>query len=150
MKTQPNRILILLFSFVSCICVISGCGGGGDPEPTVTKSEEVTKILSGGTWKLSTVMVDGVDQTNVYKGLTLNFTSTSITSSNGGLVWPANSTWKFTDDTATAIDRGDGIKVTISEVKSDKLSLVLTWSKTTLGSGRASSVKGQHTFSFGK
>ena len=150
MKNQPTLFILIQVLAVIAFGQLSGCsGGGGDPEPVVTQAEEVSKILTSSTWKLNTVSVDGSDQTNVYKGLTLNFSSTLITSSNGGLVWPASSTWKFTDETATTIDRGDGIKVGISEAKSGKLLLVLTWSKTTLGSGRVSSVKGQHTFSFG-
>jgi hypothetical protein len=150
MKKQRDFIFLSLLFTAVAMGLLPGCTGGGDPEPVASEAEEVTEILTGATWKLNAVIVDGADQTNVYKGLTLTFTGTSITTSNGGMVWPASTTWKFTNETATAIERGDGVKVSIVEAHSGKLSLALTWSKTTLGSGRVNSVKGEHTFSFGK
>ena len=56
---------------------------------------------------------------------------------------------KNTNET-TAIKRDDGLVVTLQEVTDTSLKLALTWTKTTLGSGRIESVSGQHVFSFGK
>ena len=107
-------------------------------------------ILTSGAWKIQSVAVDGADQTNVYKGLSLSFTNTLVNATNGGAVWLASDTWKFADETGKSITRGDGIQVTVEEATATKLVLKLTWTKTTLGSGRINSVKGVNVFTFGK
>ena len=94
--------------------------------------------------------MDGADKTDIYGDLSLKFTSSVFTSTNGEALWPASGTWTFTTDDATAIKRDDGLVVTLQEVTDTSLKLALTWSKTTLGSGRIESVSGQHVFSFGK
>ena len=98
---------------------------------------------------MQSVSVDGLDQTSVYKGLALNFTATSFTSTNGGVVWPASGTWSFTSTDATAIKRDDGIQVNMV-VTDTTLKLTLTWTKTTFNGGRVESVKGQNVFTMTK
>jgi len=134
---------VLLFFAVS---VLSSCGGKDSP----SASEVNQGILSSGTWKISNVTVDGVDQTSLFTGLTLQFTASSYTTTNGDPVWPATGTWSFTDDTATSVKRSDGVIVGISSISETGLVLTLDWTKTTLGTGRVKSVAGAHVFTFTK
>jgi hypothetical protein len=126
----------------------AACGGGDDPGPS--KKDEVTEILTSGTWKVQSVTVDGTDQTDVYKDMTLKFTSLTYNTTDGIPVWPAVGTWTFTDDNATAFQRDDGVVVDILSATGTSLKLGLVWDETTLGSGRSASVAGDHVFSFVK
>jgi len=44
----------------------------------------------------------------------------------------------------------DGTAFTLNAISETELTLTLTWSKTTLGSGRVASIQGVHTFVLGK
>lgn len=138
MKNIP--ILLLLILIVACK------GTGTEPSP----SDEMKSILTSGTWNLQSVTVDNVDKTSTYAGLKLNFTATSFTSTNGHVVWPASGTWQFSGDSGKTIVRDDQTQVAIGDASSAKLVMSLTWNKTTLGSGRAESIKGNHVFTFTK
>ncbi len=127
--------LILLVSLSSC---------NNDPE--IAETERVKSILIDGTWNVQSVIVSGTDQTSVYSGLQINFTGSGYTAQNGGSVWPSTGSWEFTDETAKSIIRNDDLVVSITQLEQKKLVLALTWNKTTLGSGRISSVEGAHTF----
>lgn len=142
-----KKIIVLLMAnlFVCGLLFVQSCGKK-DPSPT----EQASAILNSGLWKMKTVLVDGVDQTNIYKGLTITFTSSAYTTTNGGQVWPASGTWIFSDNTGKAITRSDGLPVTLPSADNNTLVLKLTWSKTTFGPGRASSLKGDNVFTFGK
>lgn len=140
-----RRIVILVF-VASAIFQLESCSKT-EPKPTETKV--VKGKLTNSTWILQDVTVDGVDQTAVYQGLTINFTETTYTTTNGGLVWPASGTWSFTDGTATTIKRDDGMEVGVG-VTDTSLKLTLTWAKATLGTGRVGSVKGLHVFTMKK
>jgi len=149
MKKSIYKIFLhrfLLLAVVSSVLIFSSC----DDDSEASKEDQVRELLTGSAWKMTTVSVDGTDKTDVYKDLTLTFGTTTYTSTNGGVVWPATGTWAFTAPDATAIERNDGLVVSIQEITSSSLKLGLTWNKTTLGSGRTSSVSGQHVFSFGK
>jgi hypothetical protein len=138
-----SRLGLLVVALVT-ISLLSNCDGGDTPGPS--KQEQVKAILTGSPWKVNTVTVDGVDKTLTYADLGLTFTNTGFTSVNGGSVWPATGTWSFTSAEATAIERNDGLVVTIQEATATSLKLALTWSKTTLGSGRTESLSGAHVF----
>jgi hypothetical protein len=151
MKTKSNRIsFAFLFIVFSAALILSGCGSKSDPAPAQTAQEKVTATLTGGTWKINSVTVDGADKTSMYTNMNLTFTSTQYAALNGGAVWPSSGTWTFTSTDATAIQRNDGLVVTLQEATSTSLKLGLTWTKSTLGPGRVGSIAGQHVFSFSK
>ena len=135
--------------WVLFILTLAACGGGGD-DPAPSKKDEVKGILTSATWKVQSVTVDGTDHTDIYKDMTLKFTSLSYNTTDGMPVWPAIGTWTFTDDTATAFRRDDGVEVDILEATGNSLKLGLLWDETTLGSGRSASIAGDHVFSFVK
>lgn len=149
MKAAYKNILTIFLSVLlfSKLLLLSGCSSGGD-DPSPSRQDEVRSVLTSGTWKIQLVMVDGVDKTSIYEELTLEFSSSSYTATNGMPVWPPNGTWSFTNDQATAFIRGDGVEVEILEATNSSLKLGLTWNDTTLGGGRISSVSGDHVFSF--
>jgi hypothetical protein len=148
MKTINNKLFQLMLSVLVmfCLLTISSCGKKDDPSAT----EVNTGLLSSGTWKISSVVVDGTDRTSLFTGMTLQFQAGSYTTSNGGVVWPASGSWSFIDTNALSIKRSDDVTVTINTISETNLVLSLAWSKTTLGKGRVSSFKGQHVFSFTK
>lgn len=121
-----------------------------DPSPSVTVTEATTKLLTSTSWKVQSVTVDGVDQTSLFSGLVLSFTTSSFTTTSGNPVWPASGTWSFISEEAKKIQRNDGLEVTLNEISENKLVLSLVWSKTIFGPGRNSSMKGTHTFNFVK
>ena len=149
MKSIKNTYSILATTLViGTLLLISSCGGD-PPAPQETEVEKATKLLTG-TWTVQSVTVDGTDRTSVYKDVRITFSGTSLTATNGGQVWPATTTWRFADEAAKTISRGDGLTISVNELTSNKLVVAFPWAKGTLGGGRAESVAGQHVFTFGK
>jgi hypothetical protein len=118
------------------------------PVPEPTEAEKKTILLTtGGTWNMESVKVDGVDKTSIYTPLTLSFTSSSYSTTHGGVVWPASGTWHF-NDAATTITRSDNVEVTVNELTATRLVLGLNWATTSLGPGRTKAIAGAHVFTF--
>jgi hypothetical protein len=136
-----SSIVLIVFSLL-----FGGCGGDSTP----SASEVTTKQLTANTWKISTVFVNDTDKTSLFTNMTLRFTPTTYTTTNGSAVWPATGTWVFTDDTASKIKRDDDVEVTLTEITDSSLKLSLNWATGTIGPGRTSSVAGDHVFSFVK
>jgi hypothetical protein len=146
MKPISNILNVTALTLVIIsVLFMQGCK---NDDPTVVETDRVAELLKANLWKMQSVMVDGTDQTTIYTGLTLRFTSTNYTTSNGGVLWPASGTWVFADATGKLLTRNDGLALTVEEITTTKLSLKLNSISTTLGGGRASSVSGNHTFVF--
>ena len=142
---MKSNSIIFSVTLTLFIFVISGCKPGAEPTATAAMLQ---KIMAK-TWVIKTETVDGTDETSLFSGMTLNFTATSYTTTNGGVMWPSNGTWQFTDETATAIKRNDGLMISIDEATETSLSLSFTWATTTFGQGgRVESVAGKHVFTF--
>ena len=150
MKTfsRINRpfVNILSVAIIISLLVLSSCGGDSSP----SASEVTTKQLTSSGWKISTVQVDGTDQTALFANMTLSFTATNYSATKGGAVWPASGTWSFTDEAGKVIKRNDNVEVTIVEISDASLRLSLSWAAGTFGPGRTESVAGNHVFSFVK
>jgi hypothetical protein len=140
--------LTLAGFFTIAIFILTSCGNSDDPKPSA--EQNVKALLTASPWKMNSVIVDNSDQTALYQDLVLNFGNTVFNSVNGGAVWPQDGSWNFTDTNATAILRNDGVVVTIMEIDATTLKLKLPWAKTTIGSGRNTSVSGEHVFTFVK
>jgi hypothetical protein len=130
---------------IATMAFLSGCGKDEESATLIN-----TKILSSHGWTLQSLMVDGLDKTSLYSGMTLSFTTTAYSTTKGGPVWPATGTWSFPTTDATTIMRDVQIEVHVDEISNDALVVSLTWNKNTLGSGRTSSIAGRHTYRFVK
>jgi hypothetical protein len=128
-----------------CLLAIVRCKKD-DPQP---ETERVKTLLKSNTWKLQSALVDGMDKTALYNGLTITFTDSNYTTTEGNVMWPASGSWSFSDDSATKIIRNDDLAISL-EVTATTLKLSFAWSKSTLGRGRESSLEGQHLFTFTK
>ena len=146
MKTNIYKLIAI--ALVSILLIqTSGCKSKDDT-PTPSAADAVkAKLIAANPWKILTATVDGVDQTLLYKGLTLTFTATGYTSTNGGAVWPASGTWLFNNTDGTSIKRDDGLIIAI-EVTDTTLKLSYTLANTTLGGGRKESLKGAQVLTF--
>lgn len=135
-----TRTAFLLLAILATTMLIN-CGSD-DP----SEAERVKKLLTSGSWKPESVTVDGVNKNDVYEGLSLTFTAAGFTSTGGEPVWPSSGTWVFGDASAKFFTRNDDVIVFVEAISETSLTLSLTWTKTTLGSGREQSVEGDHVF----
>ena len=140
---------VLLSAFaLSASLTVTSCK---DDEPGAT--EMMVNRLTAHNWKLVTVTVDGVDNTSLFAGLTLQWNkASSFSAVNGGAMWPSTGTWSFTDGSGKTMivslkNIGD-VDVAIQTLDDTRLVISLFWDQTTLGSGRGGSVTGQHVFEF--
>ena len=136
---------------ITIIAILFGCGG--DPEPTLTEIEKVTNLLTdnGGNWQpasSSGVTIDGVDvTTDLFPSFTITFLDNTLTTTGTSPVWLRQDTWRFKDQTAKVIIRGqDNKEITITEISATQLKLTLEWEQTTTDGGRQYSLKGKHEF----
>ncbi len=139
------RILSLLF--IMAALGLAACKSKSTPAPSTPESEKVAIILKSKAWNLQSTTIDGI-ATNDFKNMTLMFTTSNYTTTNGGVVWPATGTWSFTSTAGKSFKRDDGVEVLIESITETSLTLSLQWSKTTLGTGRVGSTAGKHVFSF--
>src|SRR5690349_3070728 len=101
---------------VSVLCLLTLTFAACSKKNSSTAAEQNTNILVSGTWNISSVMVDNIDKSSMYSGMTLNFTSGSYTTTNGKVVWPASGSWLFASSDGKVINRGDGIDITVSQI----------------------------------
>jgi hypothetical protein len=148
MKTYNYTLGIILLTIVSIgsLSTISGCKRDDDPSAT----QVALKKLTTGMWQINQVTVDGVDQSSLFTGMTLQFSSTTYSTTNGGPMWAASGTWTFSDKTGKLITRDDGLQLTITSLTKSELIFTIPWDETTYGGGRKRSIEGTHTFKFTK
>jgi len=142
-RFNRSKIYLCSLAIVVFLLVLSGCSESTPSATTVTYNQ-----LKANAWRISSVTVDGTDQTALFSGMTLAFTAAEYSTSKGGVVWPASGTWSFTDDTGKKIKRSDNVEVLITEITDTTLKLSLNWTTGTFGPGRVSSIAGNHVFSF--
>jgi hypothetical protein len=147
MKKYNDTFAIILLSILSIGSLFSSSGCKPD-DPSAT--QVALNKLKSGVWRIDQVYVDGADRTSLFTGMTLQFTSTTYSTTNGDPVWAASGTWTFTDKTGNLITRDDGVQLTISSLTKSALTFSMQWDETTYGSGRKRSVAGPHTFEFVK
>jgi hypothetical protein len=145
MKYALSMIPVRILLFFCLTILLSHCDGS-DPE---SEEQRTRKLLTGGTWKINSVTVGGVNKNDLFADLTITFSGSEYTATNGEPVWPQTGTWNFTDNAKT-ITRNDDVRVSLDNVTETELTLSLTWTKTTLAGGRIHSVAGEHVFSFTK
>lgn len=139
---------------LASVCALAGCGGD-DPKPT--ESEKVTQLLTAGsgTWTPPAnggITIDGIDMTDeLFAGFTITFGEGTLTTTGTSPVWLRQDTWKFKDDAAQIMIRGqDQREITITEISATQLKLTLEWPASTTSGGRTGSLKGKHEFLLNK
>lgn len=126
-----------------------------DPKP-VSKEKQVTTLLTeGGQWAPSgtaAITIDGLDVTSdLFKDFTITFTADKLFTTGTTPVWLREDTWRFKDNTATVMLRGqDDKEITIETVSKTELKLSLQWDKTTYEGGRQRSIPGKVVFTLKK
>ncbi|NJN42636.1 MAG: hypothetical protein HC811_10810 [Flammeovirgaceae bacterium] len=135
--------VLVVVALGAMITFMSACGGGDDPDPV---AENMTKLQSG-TWKVQTVTVNGVDETDLFTGFTIKFNASTFNASNGDPIFPASGNYS---GSLTSLSLDGGVPSINYEVTDTSLKMTLTWSKTTFGSGRVESISGQHVFTMNK
>ncbi|NOT76694.1 MAG: hypothetical protein HOP08_17335 [Cyclobacteriaceae bacterium] len=144
MKITKVYTTILIAIVTIGMLSISGCKDNGPSALDVR-----TKALTASGWKVNAVTIDGVDRTAQHASMTLTFSASEYTTTNGGFVWPASGTWAFAGADATIITRSDGVEITVVELTDASLKLSFAWTGT-YQQGRVSSLRGNHIFSFVK
>jgi hypothetical protein len=140
--------LIFLGIIASIPLLFSHCSE--EPEPTI--EEQVTRLLTTGTWSATatgaSITLSGNDVVNdLFQGFTLRFTNNRIFTTGTSPIWLPEDTWQFKPGSnATIIIRGmDGREIPIREVTNTQLRISLEWDKTTFG-GRQKSLPGLYEF----
>jgi hypothetical protein len=130
--------------------VLQGCK---DDDPT--QAEKNSQIFRAHEWVVKEVLVDNVDKTSIYEGLSIIWKKGStFTSMNGGGIWPASGTWSFKDNSgdillvSLGVDGDKEVEVMVRSLDQSAMILEFQWDESTLGSGRGSSVTGAHQFKF--
>lgn len=150
MKTLSIALLVTIVIFSSC--------KKDDPEPELTETEKTTVILTAGTgtWTPAStagVTVDGLDVTaDLFSGFTISFTADKIFTTGTSPVWLREDTWRFKDETARILIRGqDDKEIIIEEISENELQLSLDWDQTTYAEGgRSQSIPGTFVFTLSK
>ncbi len=143
---------IKIFSSIFYFAIFFGLGslnscssGGDDPTP----ASDSFALLQSGKWKMQSVSIDGINNTTLFKGMTLTFNASSFAATNGEPVWPSTGTWTKGSDNSS-FTRGDGVIVKLDNLTETSATLTLNWTKTTLSGGRVNSISGNHVFVFMK
>ncbi len=149
MRQRPINVRHKVMGLILLVGVLNACGGDDGPTtPTPTPADVAREQMTSGLWTMQSVTVDGTNQTSVYAGMTLTFTATSYTTTNGLPVWPASGTWSFSNSDGTAVTRSDGLAIQINELTTSSMKLQLIWDETTYGPGRQESLDGTHVYTF--
>ncbi|GAB5523833.1 MAG: hypothetical protein Roseis2KO_17050 [Roseivirga sp.] len=105
------------------------CGGGGDDGTDEPSAQELAFEDLAGTWRLTSIGVDGNDVTPNYPGFTLSYTETSYTTTNAKTLFRASGTWSWADDvTSTLLNLDDGKTITIIGLDENTLRFSFTQS----------------------
>jgi hypothetical protein len=139
-------LLKLPLTFMVCALLTFSCS---DDEKESEQQRTVRLLTKGGTWTLASADVDGTDETQRYGGLTLEFSTSGYTTTNGGAIWPATGTWTFEEGASNTMVRDDGVIMEIKTLDEETLVIGFTWEKETFGEAdRQRSIRGNHSFSF--
>lgn len=144
MKNHLHRVYSILLMIVLFACV--GC----DPDEKKTPQQEVTEILRSGIWRLESANVDGVIKSDYLQDLSLSFSESFFSATNGEPVFPNQDSWEFVDEEGRKIITGEGLEIALTEVTKERVTIMFAWSQTTFGGGRASSLAGEHILAFTK
>jgi hypothetical protein len=149
------RALPASLVFIGCILALTNC----DNEDPNAELEKTLSLINDKTWKVHSVDAGGIDRTDIYAGMQLEFHDAvgqeiSFTSSGADPVWPDAGYMKFTDANTFTIYSspsssglgGFWTSGKIDSVTESILVLRVEWQYQTVGPGRKKSTVGDHIF----
>lgn len=114
MKTNAKNKFRLIFSSLLVGAMIAACSTDDDSNNTDNTQEimEANSIATTGTWRVSSLIDDGQDETSDFNGYVFTFDSSgSLTASNG--TTDLIGTWSIEDDSSSDDDDDDDIDFNI-------------------------------------
>jgi hypothetical protein len=117
-------------------------------EEPLSPREMHKALITGATWILQSAVLDNVDKTAAFAGMTLYFTDTGLAATNGLPIWPESNLWAFIDDEGNTIMRDDDVQLSVVEITGQKLVIRVYWATSTFAQGRAVAIKGNYIFTF--
>ena len=131
--------MAMCLSLLTTILFINGCDNDNEPNQSPTPEN----ILVGKTLTLISVKVDGVDKTNLYSGLILQFDDKSYESTEGDPFFNPIGTWQSLS-TINTIEFDGSLQSEFKVVSEDVVRFTFEWDETIFGGGRLSSIEGTH------
>jgi hypothetical protein len=109
--------------------------------------KQTSQKLQASTWKVKTVLRDGVDITTDYANFTLTIAATTYSTTHGNLAWPPSGTWAFQGQSTTTVVRDGTIPVDF-ELSKDASSLKLNFTieTSTYANGKVNGLTGAYEF----
>jgi hypothetical protein len=146
----------LTYAIVALLLITLPCCKKDDAKPT--QEQRVTTLLIKGTGKWTPsatggVTVEGIDVTeDLFKDFTITFTADKFQTTGTTPVFLREDTWRFKDNTATVILRGqDDKEILVEAITENELQLSLEWDQTTYEEGgRTRSIPGTVVFTMSK
>jgi hypothetical protein len=128
--------------------VLTSCGGSD--EEVIDPKIEVAGKLKAHEWKLSSVSVGGIDKTEIYEGMTINFATSGYTAASSNPIFLPSGSWSVESETKLKITPAgeEPRELTIIEITDSSLKISVEWDETTMGGGRPESLEGNHIFHF--
>lgn len=131
---------------VVVILLMNNCSKHNGPT-TEDIQKQTSQKLQAATWKVKTVLRDGVDVTTDYTNFTLTIAASTYTTTNGSLAWPASGTWAFQNQSTTQVIRDGSLPVDfVLSTDATSLSLTFTIATSTYIGGRTNGLKGNYEF----
>lgn len=132
--------------YIVALLLMCNCNKHHDPTPDDIQ-QQASKKLQAATWKVKTVLRDGMDITTDYTNFTLTIAASTYTTTNGGLAWPASGTWAFQGQSTTTVIRDGSIPVDfVLADDGSSLKLNFTIESSTYTGGRENGLKGAYEF----
>lgn len=116
----------------------------------LSAQEETQAKLTAAPWGDPEVIVDGIDQSGLYKNFSITFSKGSYSTTSGAPMWAASGTWEFLNQEATLMKFDGAREIEINAISTDHLELSFQWEQNTFNTGRTNSVKGKQKFKLKK
>ncbi|MEZ4875478.1 MAG: hypothetical protein R2793_08515 [Flavobacteriaceae bacterium] len=106
MKTSFLKSLLVF----SMVLAFTACSQGEDPAPFTpneTSADQTTQVAQSGTWRITSYIDSGQDETSDFSGYEFTFNANgTVTATKGGET--VSGTWSITDDSSNSSSDDDG------------------------------------------
>jgi hypothetical protein len=144
--------IVLFGAIILSLTLLSACSDNSAVPPS--DEENLIQLITSGTWILESVTIDGVEEPNLFKGMTLNMTRSTYSVVNGGKIWDKTNSWYPHSSSGKQYIYFSNLTmafpVEIEHINQETLSFSFHWNTTSLAGGREKSLEGDHVFVFKK